>query len=940
MLMHKTSWFIFLLLLFHCLVPFSGQAKDSLKKIQTITVVSDDNYPPYIFRDSKGNIQGILVDEWALWEKKTGIKVNLKAMDWGKALELMLEDQADVIDTIFFNKKRAERYDFTKPYAKIEVPVFFHKNIGGIVNIASLQGLTIGVKAGDASIEVLKKNGITSLKEYSNYESIIQAAVDGQIKVFSIDKPPALYYLYKMNFENEFRHSLNLYSGEFHRAVKKGRIEILKTVEDGFESITKNEYEAINKKWMGEPLVRPVYFKYLLSFLFFISLIFLGLAVFNLTLRKKVRLKTAELEGALNQLKSSEKRYRLIAENMSDVITVMDMNLRSTYVSPSIQRLTGFTVEEAVEHSIEEIMTSDSLKKILGIIEEEMMVEASGTADPKRSRIIEYEQYRRDETIVWVEASCKFLRDRNQAPTGMLIISRDITERKKVEEEHRFLSAITANLSDSIIVTNARFEIIYINLQTEKLFGYSRNELKGKLPDFLNAEPTAEEIQKKIYETVSSGEIFYGESLNKKKDGSIFNCEYKIMPLPGKEGKPSAYVSLQRDITKRKQTEKEKFEAQQNAAEHEKYALVGQIAGKIAHDFNNILGAIMGNSELAMLDCSDVQMKKTLALIYNQTIRGKNLTKNLVAFAKDQEPKQAFFPIDEKIDLVLTLLKKDLAGINVIRQYGQRIPEILADPGMTEHALVNIIQNSIHATSLVEIPEIIIRSYHQNDRICLEIEDNGCGIPFEHLEKIFEPSFTLKGSRDISGAYKSGIRGTGYGMANVKRYVDAHKGKISIHSEIQKGTKIILSFPLIRKELTDEEIKKIQQEKICFEKYILVVEDEPAISDVQYRILTHEPCNHKVDIANNAQVAIDLLNRNTYDLISLDYMLPGKLNGMDLYHHIREKSLTIPILFISGNIEFLESIKELKQNDPHLDHLSKPCRNIDYVNSINKLLGN
>jgi two-component system, cell cycle sensor histidine kinase and response regulator CckA len=83
---------------------------------------------------------------------------------------------------------------------------------------------------------------------------------------------------------------------------------------------------------------------------------------------------------------------------------------------------------------------------------------------------------------------------------------------------------------------------------------------------------------------------------------------------------------------------------------------------------------------------------------------------------------------------------------------------------------------------------------------------------------------------------------------------------------------------------------------------------------------------------------MDLFKRNEYDLISLDYILPGKINGMDVYDHIRETNKTIPILFISGNIEFLESIKDLKQKDDNIDHLSKPCQNKDYVNGINKLL--
>jgi two-component system cell cycle sensor histidine kinase/response regulator CckA len=154
-------------------------------------------------------------------------------------------------------------------------------------------------------------------------------------------------------------------------------------------------------------------------------------------------------------------------------------------------------------------------------------------------------------------------------------------------------------------------------------------------------------------------------------------------------------------------------------------------------------------------------------------------------------------------------------------------------------------------------------------------------------------------------------------MSNVKKYIEQHKDTISIDSKYGSGTKFIISLPVIKKELTSEEKKEIRTKKAHFEKYILLVEDETAIADIQYRILTQDPYNHRVDIASNGLVAMDLFKRNKYDLISLDYILPGDINGKDIYNHIRSSDKTIPILFISGNIEFLESIKELKQQDPY-----------------------
>ncbi|MCK5372664.1 MAG: response regulator, partial [Cyclobacteriaceae bacterium] len=267
--------------------------------------------------------------------------------------------------------------------------------------------------------------------------------------------------------------------------------------------------------------------------------------------------------------------------------------------------------------------------------------------------------------------------------------------------------------------------------------------------------------------------------------------------------------------------------------------------------------------------------------------------------------------------------------------------ELLADPGMIEHALVNLIQNSIHAMSKVEHPILNLKAYSQDDKVYFEIEDNGCGIPKEHQDSIYTPSFTLKGSHDETGSYKSEIKGTGYGMSNVKKYiVEKHKGDISLESEVGKGTKITIALKMIKDQLSSGEKKEVAKRQIYDKRRILLVEDEPAIADVQYQLLTKEPFKHMVSIAANGQMAIDTFDRNKFDVVSLDYMLPGNINGLDVYNHIRENDRDIPIMFISGNIEFLESMKKLKEKDPNLEYLSKPIDNLDYVNKINELAGN
>ncbi|MHB8138726.1 MAG: sensor domain-containing protein [Smithellaceae bacterium] len=141
-----------------------------------------------------------------------------------------------------------------------------------------------------------------------------------------------------------------------------------------------------------------------------------------------------EHKKAENALWESEEKYRWVLNNITDLIAVMDMNLRFTYVSPSIMRMRGYTVEEAKAQTIEQVMTPESLQIVAQTFEEEMKLEANGTADPGRNRILEMEQYRKDGSIIYLETSLSFMRDSAKKPVGIISVSRDITERKKAEE--------------------------------------------------------------------------------------------------------------------------------------------------------------------------------------------------------------------------------------------------------------------------------------------------------------------------------------------------------------------------------------------------------------------------------------------------------------------------------------------------------------------------
>ncbi len=291
-----------------------------------IRVVLDDNYPPYIFRDATGAPRGILRDLWSLWEEKTGVTVELIATDWGKAQQIMRAGQADVIDTIFRTESRESIYDFSRPYARIEVPIYFHQDIGGITDAASLKGFTVGVKDGDACVEYLNANGIRDLKPYPSYEAQVEAAVRHEIRLLCIDKPPATYFFNRAGAAEEFRHSPPLYVGEFHWAVAKGNDALKLLIDEGFARITAQERQLIDERWLGTRLTSDPWvaaLRHALPVLGGVLLLVAALVGWNRTLRRRVAAATRELTSTLDSLRETETRLRTIFEQANDAIFIM-----------------------------------------------------------------------------------------------------------------------------------------------------------------------------------------------------------------------------------------------------------------------------------------------------------------------------------------------------------------------------------------------------------------------------------------------------------------------------------------------------------------------------------------------------------------------------------------------------------------------------------------
>ena len=212
-------------------------AAEGAPQPRVITVVVDDNFPPYTLRDEAGQLQGLLKDRWAQWQAHAGVTVNLQGMDWARAQETMQAGGADVIDTLSRTPARELLYDFSAPYATLDVMLFFHDSITGIVDAVSSKGFIIGVKAGDLCIEKLRQQGIVQFRTYASYEALIKGASASEVRVFCMNQRPAEYLLQRLGIAARFRHTAPIYSSQLHWAVRKGNGELQGLIANGFTKI-------------------------------------------------------------------------------------------------------------------------------------------------------------------------------------------------------------------------------------------------------------------------------------------------------------------------------------------------------------------------------------------------------------------------------------------------------------------------------------------------------------------------------------------------------------------------------------------------------------------------------------------------------------------------------------------------------------------------------
>jgi PAS domain S-box-containing protein len=519
---------------------------------------------------------------------------------------------------------------------------------------------------------------------------------------------------------------------------------------------------------------------------------------------------SSDNNGNRNQGKSalaaSESRMQALLEAAVDAIIAIDERGVIQLVNPAVERIFGYSAQELIGNTVSLLMPSPyreehdrylahylatGEKKIIGIRREVVGLRKDGTEFPLELSVAEA---RLGDRRVFVG------------------IHHDITERKQTEERFRLVVESTPN---AIVMVNAGGTIVLVNHQTEKFFGYRRDELVGQpveilVPERFRAEHAgyrASYFASPSARPMGAGRDLYG----RRKDGSEVPIEIGLAPIRTSEG--LLVLSAIVDITERKRAEAalrqthnelEKLVAELRAKDQEvrsatqqlwqaaKLASVGELAASIAHELNNPLATVGLRIESVLAHTPvDDPRRRALEIIEQETKRMGDLVTNLLQFSRRGREEVSTLDVRQELakaaELIHHHLRKRL--LTVVEEFAPATPVVCGDRQKLRQVFLNVLSNASDAMS--EGGTLTLRTapttlHETKSAVLIEITDTGVGIPAENLPKVMEPFFTTK---------EEG-KGTGLGLAICRRVVEEHNGTIEIASEVGKGTTVRIVLPV------------------------------------------------------------------------------------------------------------------------------------------------
>jgi len=617
------------------------------------------------------------------------------------------------------------------------------------------------------------------------------------------------------------------------------------------------------------------------------------------------------LSAAQNQLKISEDRYRSILENMEEAYYEVDLEGRFTFFNQSIARTYGYTEDEIMGSSYTIAMDKENIDKVFNAFHQVYM-----TGDTIKG--VDWKIRHKDGREIHVEASVSLLRDDEGNPVGFRGITRDITERKQYEaalreSEEQFRLAFST--SPDAININRLKDGLYIDINEgfTALTGFTKEEVIGRTSIDINIWYDPEDRKRLIHGLRATGSFENLEAQFRRKDGSVGTglMSARVITLKGVEH----IISVTRDITERRNAEKEKLRLEAQLAQAQKMESIGTLAGGIAHDFNNILSAIIGYTQLAQEDVLEPdKAKKELKEVLKAADRAKDLVSQILTFSRKGDatftPVSLYKTILDSIKMMRSVLPTTIDIRHDLTHAGL----VMADSTQIHQVLLNLCTNAAHAMdktggtlhiSLVRadgaedtrLVELNLPDLHY---LKLSVSDTGHGMPPEVMARIFDPYFTTK---EIG-------RGTGLGLAVVHGIVQSHGGSISCTSSPGKGTTFDIYLPEI---LAEEEIHGQHMDKTIptGTEHILFVDDEPALVKLAESIL--KKLGYTVEARSSSTEALELFRKSpeTYDLVITDMTMPY-MTGDVLSQKIMEIRGDIPIILCSGYSDHISDEKAKK----------------------------
>jgi PAS domain S-box-containing protein len=470
------------------------------------------------------------------------------------------------------------------------------------------------------------------------------------------------------------------------------------------------------------------------------------------------------------------------------------------------------------------------------------------------------------------------------------------TGREELAMQKAFLEQVIESAPEAIAIVGTDRIVQQINREFTRLYGYYPEEACGRRVAELIV-PTAQlDEHERFYQQLRDGGTCSVETTRRTKEGAVIDVSFLVAPVDLGAGKRVFYCSY-RDISERKRTETQLRQAQKMEA-------IGRLAGGVAHDFNNILSAILGYSDLSLdVVAPESPVNRYLAEIKKASNRAALLTRQLLAFSRQQVVFPKVLNLNEVVRNVTDMLLR-MVGEDIAISFRPTVPigSIHADLGQIEQVLVNLVVNARDAmpsggkivieTGHAELDEDYVSHHpgsHAGQHVVLTVSDTGCGMDENIKSQIFEPFFTTKGAG----------QGTGLGLSTAYGIVKQSGGNIFVYSEPGKGTTFKIYFPTVAEKAETLVPSHQETELLGGSETILVVEDEESVRELAVTLL--QGAGYRVIEAKDAETALYIMkaSESGIDLLLTDVIMPGK-NGGQLLEQAKAIHPNLRSLFISG----------------------------------------